>query len=339
MRKFRAALVRGGAAKGLFFLKKDLPEDREKWKSIFLQGIGGPNPLQMDGVGGQLSTNSKIIVVWPSNKPGIDVEYIHSQVEVGYGKVNFNANCGNLTTAVGLFAMEEGLVTPAEPYTKVSAFNHNVNQTIDILVPTVNGRPEENGDFSIGGVSLTGPEIRANYLAPAGSKTGKLFPTGNRIDVLDIDHFGKIEATLIDVSNPMVIIRGSDLGISGTDMPTDMEAKPGLLELIERIRAVACCQMGLAKTPEEATRDFSNMPFIGLYNPPTAFTALNGAHFDADEMDVSMRMISARLANKAQPIVCANAIAVALEVPRSCPMRFPESMGRNRSVSVIRAAS
>ena len=331
MRKFHAALVRGGAAKGLFFLKKDLPENQEEWKSIFLQGIGDQNPLQMDGVGGQLSTNSKVIVVWPSDKPGVDVEYIHSQIEVGCGKVNFNANCGNLTTAVGLFAMEENLATPTDPVTTVRAFNHNVNQYIDILVPTKDEKPEELGNFSIDGVSGTGPKIVANYLSPGGSKTGRLFPTGNPIDVLEVDGFGKIESTLIDVSNPLVLVRGTDLGVSGVDMPTDMEARPELLPLIEKIRAVACCRMGIAKTPDEATRDFSNMPFIGLFNPPTAFTAINGTIYEAEDMDISMRMISARLANKAQPIVCANAIAVALEVPGTLLSNaLPGHLGKNK---------
>jgi 2-methylaconitate cis-trans-isomerase PrpF len=315
MRKFRSALMRGGVARGLFFLKDELPPERKDWETIFLQGIGGPDPKQLDGTGGTASSNSKAMIVWPSDKPGVDVEYWASQVDVGKPKVNFNANCGNLTAAVGLFAVEEGLVKAADPMTKVVAFNHNSNKIIEVEVPTTGGVPDQEGDFILPGIDGTWPEITMRYCDPAGTVTGKLYPTGNPVDVLEIEGFGKIEATLIDVSNPDVIIRGRDVGVDCTKLPDELHAHPGLDKLLEDIRCEASVRMGLAKNHADAHANFVNMPMIEMFDVPHTYKAIGGKVYRAEDMDILTRLVSVRLHNKAHPIVAANAIAAACVLP------------------------
>lgn len=315
MRKFRSALMRGGVGRGLFFMKDDLPPERKDWESIILQGIGGPDPKQLDGTGGTASSNSKAMIVWSSDMPGVDVEYYASQVDVGKPSVNFNANCGNLTAAVGLYAVEEGLVKASDPMTKVITFNHNSNKIIEVEVPTAGGVPDEEGDFVLPGIDGTWPEITMRYCDPAGTVTGKLYPTGNPIDVLEIEGFGSIEATLIDVSNPLVLIRGLDVGVDGTELPDDLHARPGLDKILEDIRCEASVRMGLARDHADANANFVNMPFLAMYNPPRTYKAIGGTVYKAEEMDLSVRIVSVRLHNKAHPIVVANAIAAACVLP------------------------
>jgi 2-methylaconitate cis-trans-isomerase PrpF len=315
MRKFRSALMRGGVGRGLFFHKGDLPPNRKDWESIILQGIGGPDPKQLDGVGGTASSNSKAMIVWPSKLPGIDVEYYASQVDVGKPSVNFNANCGNLTGAVGLFAVEEGLVKGEDPKTKVVAYNHNTNKVIEVEIPTTGGVPDEEGDFYLPGIDGTWPEITMRYIDPAGTVTGKLYPSGNPVDVLKIAGFGDIEATLIDASNPLVLIRGADVGVEGTELPDQLHAMKGLDKLLEDIRCEGCVRMGLAKDHADAIENYSNMPFLAMYHPPRTYKGIGDVFCREDEMDLSIRIVSVRLHNKAHPIVVANAIAAACVLP------------------------
>jgi 2-methylaconitate cis-trans-isomerase PrpF len=315
MRRFKSALMRGGVARGLFFLKDDLPPERSDWESIILQGVGGPDPKQLDGTGGTASSNSKAMIVWASQKPNVDVEYYASQVDVGKPNVNFNANCGNLTAAVGLFAVEEGLVKTSRPLTTVVSYNHNSNKVIEIDVPTSDGTPDEDGDFVLPGIDGAWPKITMRYIDPAGTVTGRLFPSGNRIDSLNIEGFGQIEATLIDSSNPLVLIRGSDVGVDGSEMPEQLHAKPGLDKLLEDIRCEACVRMGLAKDAADATANYVNMPFLAMFSPPREYVGIGGFKCKEEDMDLSMRIVSVRLHNKAHPIVVANAVATACAMP------------------------
>ena len=146
MRKFKTVIMRGGTSKGCMFLKEDLPENRAEWDSIFLQAMGDPDPKQIDGLGGTVSSNNKIVVVWKSKRPGVDVEYLIGQVVVGKSQVDYKSNCGNMTAAVGPFAVEEGLVDVTEPITVVHLFNCNTEKYIDVTVPCENGTFAEEGD-------------------------------------------------------------------------------------------------------------------------------------------------------------------------------------------------
>ena len=211
--------------------------------------MGDPDPKQIDGLGGTVSSNNKIVIVWKSKEPGVDVEYLVGQVIVGKSQVDYKSNCGNMTAAVGPYAVEEGMVDIVEPITTVRMLNRNADKYINVTVPI---DPEtktfaQEGDCAIAGVDGTAAELKVNFLNPAGAKTGKLLPTGNPKDVLDIPGFGPIEATILDVSNPMVLVRAEDIGLTGRELPEEVNSNKAASEILEKIRGAACCKIGLCK--------------------------------------------------------------------------------------------
>lgn len=311
MRIFKTVYMRGGTSKGCMFLKQDLPEDRAEWDSIFLQAMGSPDPKQIDGMGGTVSSNNKIVVVWKSDVPGVDVEYLVGQVIVGKNQVDYKSNCGNMTAAVGPFAVEEGLVDIVSPITTVHLLNRNTNKYIDVTVPIENGSFAQDGDFHIAGVDGTAAELRVNFLNPAGAKTGKLLPTGNVLDVLGIPGFGRIEATILDVSNPMVLVRAEDIGMTGRELPEEVNGNAAVCELLEKIRGAACCLMGFAKDLEDATANSPAVPKIGFITSPVSYTDIEGGDAKAEDMDLCARVISVFKCHKACPLTSASSISVA----------------------------
>ena len=317
MRKFKTVFMRGGTSKGCMFHKADLPEKREEWDSIFLQAMGNPDPKQIDGLGGTVSSNNKIVIVWKSEEPGIDVEYLVGQVIVGKSQVDFKSNCGNMTAAVGPFAVEEGLVEITEPITTVHMLNRNTNKYIDVTVPCENGTFAEDGDCTIAGVDGTAPELKVNFLNPAGAKTGKLLPTGNVLDVLDIPGFGKIQCSILDVSNPMVLVRAQDIGLAGTELPAEVDANKPVSELLEKIRGTAACMMGFAKDLEDAITNSPAVPKVGFFTTPVTYTDISKQTVESESMDLCARVISVFKCHKACPLTSASSIAVAAFLPGS----------------------
>lgn len=311
MRKFKTVFMRGGTSKGCMFLKKDLPENKEEWDSIFLQAMGDPDPKQIDGLGGTVSSNNKIVIVWKSEKPGIDVEYLVGQVIVGKSQVDYKSNCGNMTAAVGPFAVEEGLVEVTEPITTVHLFNCNTEKYIDVTVPCENGTFAQEGDCEIAGVDGTAPELNVNFLNPAGAKTGKLLPTGKPMDILTIPGLGEVEATILDVSNPMVVVKAEDVGLKGTELPEEVNANKEACDLLEKIRGTAACMMGFAKDLEDATKNSPAVPKVGVFTKPVDFLNLEKEEVKAETMDVCVRVISVFKCHKACPLTSASAISVA----------------------------
>ena len=317
MRKFKTVFMRGGTSKGCMFHQEDLPTDRNEWNSIFLQAMGDPDPKQIDGLGGTVSSNNKVVVVWKSEEPGIDVEYLVGQVIVGKSQVDFKSNCGNMTAAVGPFAVEEGMVEITEPITTVHLLNRNTNKYIDVTVPCENGTFAEEGDCAIAGVDGTAPELKVNFLNPAGAKTGKLLPTGNVLDVLDIPGYGKIECSILDVSNPMVLVRARDIGMAGTELPAEVDANKEVSALLEKIRGAAACLMGFASDLEDATANSPAVPKVGFFTTPVDYADIARQSVKADQMDLCARVISVFKCHKACPLTSASAISVAAFLPGS----------------------
>ncbi len=314
MRKFKTVFMRGGTSKGCFFLKEDLPENQEEWDSIFLQAMGSPDPKQIDGLGGTVSSNNKIVVVWKSEEPGVDVEYLVGQVIVGKEQVDYKSNCGNMTAAVGPYAVEEGLVGIQEPVTTVHLLNRNTDKYIDVTVPCENGAYAETGECHIAGVDGTGPELKVKFLNPVGAKTGKLFPTGKALDLLDVPGFGEIEATIIDVSNPMVLVRAEDVGAKGTELPQEVNANEKLSDLLEKIRGLAACKMEFAKDLRDASENSPAVPKVGFVTGPKSYIEIGGSNVEAEDMDLCVRVISVFKCHKACPLTSASAIAVAAAI-------------------------
>ena len=313
MRKFKTVFMRGGTSKGCMFLKEDLPA-REEWDDIFVQVMGSPDPKQIDGMGGCVSSNNKIVVVNKSERPGVDVDYIVGQSIVGQAKIDYKSNCGNMTAATAPFAVEMGLVENlTEPETIVHMFNLNTNKYIDVSVPVKDGQFDNEGTCSIAGVDGTAGELKVNFLNPAGSKTGKLFPTGQVKETLELPD-GTIEATILDVSNPIVLVRAEDIGLKGTELPGVVDSSAAAAKL-EAIRGAACVKMGFAKDLKDATDNSPAVPKVGFVTPPQSFVDISGKTVDASEMDVCARVISVFKCHKACPLTSASSIAVAGMVP------------------------
>lgn len=314
MRKFKTVFMRGGTSKGCMFRKEDLPADRGEWDSIFLQVMGNPDPKQIDGMGGTVSSNNKIVIVWKSEEEGVDVEYLVGQVIVGKSQVDYKSNCGNMTAAVGPFVIEEGLVEAKEPVTTVRMLNRNTDKYINVEVPCENGTFAQEGDCHIAGVDGTAAELKVNFLNPAGAKTGKLLPTGNVMDVLEIPGLGAIEASILDVSNPMVLVRAEDIGMTGLELPEEVNQNQAACDLLEKIRGTACCMMGFAKDLEDATVNSPAVPKVGFFTRPSSFTDIGGETVSAEEMDICARVISVFKCHKACPLTSASAISVAAKM-------------------------
>ncbi len=328
MRAFKTVFMRGGTSKGCMFRKEDLPDDRLEWDSIFLQVMGDPDPKQIDGMGGTVSSNNKSVVVWKSEENDVDVEYLVGQVIVGKGLVDYKSNCGNMTAAVGPFAVEEGMVDIIKPITTVRMLNRNTDKYIHVTVPI---DPEtdtfaQDGDCSIAGVDGTAAELKVKFMDPAGSKTGVLLPTGKFLDVLEIPGFGPLEATIIDVSNPMVIVYAKDIGLTGTELPEEINSNEEISTLLEKIRGTACCRMGFAKNLEDATLNSPAVLKVGFVTNPKSYTDIAGQQVEAENMDICTRVISVFKCHKACPLTSASAISVAAALKGSVVDKVLRSM-------------
>lgn len=326
MRSFKTVFMRGGTSKGCMFLREDLPA-REEWDDIFVQVMGSPDPKQIDGMGGCVSSNNKIVVVNKSQRPGVDIDYIVGQSIVGQSKIDYKSNCGNMTAAAAPFAVEMGLVEHlTEPTTTVHMFNLNTDKYIDVEVPVKNGQFNNEGICAIAGVDGTAGELKVNFLNPAGSKTGKLFPTGKAKEILTLPD-GEIEATILDVSNPIVLVRAADIGLVGKELPAQIDADKAVSEKLEAIRGAACVKMGFAKDLKEATENSPAVPKVGFVAAPVDFTDISGKAVEAGDMDICARVISVFKCHKACPLTSASAISVAAAIPGTLVSELARSGG------------
>ena len=314
MKKYPCVYMRGGTSKAVFFHEKDLPEDKGLWDDIFLKVMGSPDVKQIDGMGGTVSSTSKIAIIAPSDKPGVDVEYTFRQVDIVIPRVDGSANCGNISSAVGPFAIDEGLVPAVEPITVVRVLNTNTNKIIEEHVRVEDGHAMVHGDEVIQGVPGTGSRIDMYFEDPAGSKTGKLFPTGQKKEVFDVPGYGPAEVTVLDCSNPMVFIKASDLGIKGTEL-TELNQNKDVMEHIERIRGMAAVKCGFVENWEDARTKSTSAPKVSIVSAPQDYINMDGNEVKADTMDLCCRAISVGALHKAYPMTVAVGTGAAARIP------------------------
>jgi 2-methylaconitate cis-trans-isomerase PrpF len=315
-----AIFMRGGSSKGVFFHARDLPADRTARDAIFLSVLGSPDPYsrQLDGMGGGISSLSKAVIIGPPTHPDADVDYLFAQVAVDKPIVDWSSNCGNLSSAVGPFAVDEGLVRVADGEALVRIHQVNTKRIIHARFPVRGGKAVTAGDFTMAGVSGSGVRIRLDFLAPGGGATGRLLPTGNAQDTLH--HEGRAYAvSLIDAANACVFLDARDLGLTGTESPDAIEADPARMALFDALRRKAGVMMGLAATPEKVGLA---LPKIAVVAPPAAYHALDGVAFTADSHDIAVRMISMERAHRAVPLTGAMSLGVASRIPGSLPHRL-----------------
>jgi 2-methylaconitate cis-trans-isomerase PrpF len=237
-------VMRGGTSKGLFFLESDLPADPQLRERILLEAMGSPDPRQIDGLGGADTLTSKIVIVSKSTAPGIDLNYTFGQVGIDLPYVSYSANCGNLSAAVGTFAIQEGLIKAVEPVTTVHIFNTNTRQVLVSRIPVSGGQPRVNGECAIAGVPGTGAEIQLDFARTKGATTGSLLPSGNVIDEIFVPELGKsIAVSIVDVAKVTMFFHARDIGIRGTETPD--EFTPEILNRFWAIRNAGAKHIGL----------------------------------------------------------------------------------------------
>lgn len=317
-----ATYMRGGTSKGVFFRAEDLPADRSQRDRLLMRVIGSPDRYgkHTDGMGGATSSTSKVVIVSRSTRADSDVDYLFGAVAVGEPVIDWSGNCGNLSAAVGPFAIHAGLVdAPAEGMGVVRIWQANIQRRIIARVPMAAGSVQELGDFELDGVPFAAAEISLEFLDPAsdepGDEGGRMFPSGTRLDTLRIPGFGPIEATLINAGNPAIFVDAASLGLTGVELQNDVNARSELLTLAEAIRAEGAVAMGLVVTAAQATAERPHTPKLAFVAKPRGYVASDGKRVDAGDVDILARIFSMGQLHHAMTGTGAVAIAAAAAIP------------------------
>lgn len=324
--KIPATYMRGGTSKGVFFKLADLPErcqvPGEARDKLLLRVIGSPDPYgaQIDGMGGATSSTSKTVILTKSSKPDHDVDYMFGQVSIDKAFVDWSGNCGNLTAAVGSFAINNGLVDPARiPQNGmciVRIWQVQIAKTIIAHVPITNGEVQETGDFELDGVTFPAAEVQIEFLDPAddGDEGGAMFPTGHLVDDLEVPGIGTLKATMINAGIPTVFINAAEVGYAGTELREAINTRPEVLAKFETIRAYGALRMGLIKDVSEAAKR-QHTPKVAFVAPPQDYTSSSGKAVKASEIDLNVRALSMGKLHHAMMGTAAVAIGTAAAIP------------------------
>ena len=292
---------------------------------------GSPDIRQIDGIGGADPLTSKLAIIGPPTRADADVDYTFAQVSIDRPFVDYAGNCGNISSAVGPFAIDEGLVDAVEPVTKVRIHQTNTRCILVAEVPVVNGKAAVEGDYHLDGVPGSGARIRLDFSDTAGAISGRLLPTGNPLDCLDIPGGGSIEVSVIDAGTPTVFVRATDLGLKGTETPAEIDANRGLNERIERIRGTVAAWMGLVDDWRQAAEKSPYLPFFALVGEPADYPDFTtGRYVRAEEVDFTSRLLFMLKTHKAYPVTGAVATGTAAKTPGTIVFELvrPESHRR-----------
>ena len=321
--KIPATYMRGGTSKGVFFNIEDLPErcqqPGEARDKLLMRVIGSPDPYekQIDGMGGATSSTSKTVMLSKSQSEDHDVDYLFGQVGIDKAFVDWSGNCGNLSAAVGPFAITNGLVdksrVPDNGIATVCIWQVNIGKTIVAKVPMTNGDVQETGDFELDGVTFPAAEVAVEFMDPADGE-GAMFPTGNVVDDLEVPGVGTLRATMINAGIPTIFINAEDIGYQGTELQPAINGDPEALAMFETIRAHGAVKMGLIKTPEEAANR-GHTPKVAFVAPSKDYVSSSGKDIKASDVDVLVRALSMGKLHHAMMGTAAVAIATASAVP------------------------
>lgn len=321
-----AAYYRGGTSRAIMLQFKDLPDDKGKWESIFLGAIGSPDPYgrQLDGLGGGISSLSKVCLVGPSRRLEADVDYTFVSLGIKDTQVDYSSNCGNMTAAIGPFAVDSGIISVSErpgEMATVRIHNTNTGKIIHARLPMGDGEAASSGDFMIDGVAGTAAPIELQFVDPAGSRTGKLLPTGNVVDVFD-----SIRTTCIDAGNPCCFVKASELGINGDLTPQQVDDHPTLKDALESIRRQAAVKMGLASSEGSVP---GSVPKVAFVSKP----------IEGSKVNIVARAMSVGQPHKAIPVTVALAVAAAAKAKGTTVSECVYKPGISSSALVVNHAS
>lgn len=323
-----ATYMRGGTSKGVFFRLQDLPEIAQRSgparDALLLRVMGSPDPYgkQIDGMGGASSSTSKVVIVAPSSQSGHDVDYLFGQVSIDSSFVDWSGNCGNLSAAVGPFAITSGLIAPeripVNGVCRVRIWQANIGKTILAHVPITAGQVQETGPFQLDGVTFPAAEVPLEFLNPAeeGDSGGNaaMFPTGQVVDTLEVPGVGCLQATLINAGIPTIFLNANEVGYTGTELQSDINENPVALARFEAIRAYGAVKMGLIDNVKAASTR-QHTPKIAFVAPPASYTASSGKTIHADEIDLLVRALSMGKLHHAMMGTTAVAIGTAAAIP------------------------
>ena len=318
-----ATYMRGGTSKGVFFRLQDLPEvcqvPGEARDKLLLRIIGSPDPYekQIDGLGNATSSTSKSVILAVPTQPDHDVDYLFGQVSIDKPFVDWSGNCGNLTAAVGAFAINGGFVAkeriPENGICTVRIWQANIRKTIVAHVPITNGEVQETGDFELDGVTFPAAEVQIEFMDPADGE-GAMFPTGNLVDELEVPGVGTLNATMINAGIPTIFINAEDIGYKGTELQNDINSDPKALAMFETIRAHGAVKMGLISDIAEAASR-QHTPKVAFVAKPSDYVSSSGKQINAADIDVLVRALSMGKLHHAMMGTAAVAIATASAIP------------------------
>jgi probable AcnD-accessory protein PrpF len=325
--KIPATYMRGGTSKGVFFRLQDLPQAAQApgpaRDALLMRVIGSPDPYgkQIDGMGGATSSTSKTVIVARSTRPGHDVDYLFGQVSIDKAFVDWSGNCGNLSSAVGPFAISNGLVdperVPRDGIATVRIWQANIGKTIIAHVPITGGAVQETGDFELDGVTFPAAEVQLEFMDPAAEEEGgggSMFPTGNLVDELEVPGVGTFRATMINAGIPTIFVNAQDIGYTGTELQDAINGDPKALARFETIRAHGAVRMGLIRAVEEAaTRQHT--PKVAFVAAPAAYVASSGKPVASSDIDLLVRALSMGKLHHAMMGTAAVAIGTAAAIP------------------------
>jgi methylitaconate Delta-isomerase len=325
----RCCIMRGGTSKAVFLLRNDLPADEVLRDRIIRRIFGAPDVREIDGLGGADPLTSKLAIIGPSTRAGCDVDYLFGQVNMVEPMIDYVGNCGNISAAVGPFAIDEGLVDTSGPLKAVRIHQVNTGRVIIAEVPVREHKAEVEGDHAILGVPGTGAKIMLDFADSAGSITGKLLPTDNVTDVLEAEGMSPIEVSLVDAANPLVFLRAKDLGLNGAETPLEIDSNVELLARIEKIRSLAAQKIGLVDDWRKATRERPYIPFVAICAPPITYRDwISGHQVHKSSIDLSVRLLFMQKMHKTYPVSGAVCTVAAAKIPGTIANQVarPESM-------------
>jgi len=310
--------MRGGTSKAIMFHEHDLPAERDEWAPLFVAAMGSPDPYgrQLNGMGGGVSSLSKVCVLALSTRSDADVDYTFAQVMIKETRVDYRSNCGNMSSAVGPFAVDEGLLVTEGDVTTVRVFNTNTQKIIHSTFAVEDGVTRYDGELAIPGVGGSGSPIRLDFMAPGGATTGALLPSGHVTDQLDVPGLGAVEVSLVDAANAAVFVRACDVGLTGVELPDELDSRPDVLALLEAIRRAASVRMGIAPDVQSAAA-ITSVPFVCVVSPRADSSSVSGEAINASEVDLVARVISSAQPHRALPLTISLCTAVAARLSGS----------------------
>lgn len=298
-KKTPVTIMRAGTSKGIFIKEEALPKDQGPRDALILKIFGSPDIRQIDGLGGADPLTSKLAIIGKPTRADADVDYTFGQVSYVAAKIDYSGNCGNISSGVGPYAVDEGLVKVTEPVTTVRVHNTNTGRILVEKVQVADGKAKVTGDYAIAGVPGTGAQIGIDFSDTAGATTGRLLPTGHVLDTINVAGIGQIDVSLVDAANAMVFVRAKDLGLTGIETPAQIDENKALLATLEEIRGKGAVLMGMAKEWRDAVKDIPAFPMLAMISPAQDYADFTkGKQISRDDIDFVSRLMFMQVVHK-----------------------------------------